>query len=145
MNLDQSGFDFLVQEEGLELTAYQDIRKIWTIGIGQTYYADGSPVKEGDTLTEQGAYDLFDATSKEFQSKVSNTNPNLTQNQFSALFSLCWNIGISGYENSTVHRLVSANPEDPNIEQAFYMWKRAGNNPTALLGRREREYQLYIS
>jgi len=124
------------------LHPYKDTKGIPTIAIGNTFYPDGTKVTMSDpTINIKRAYEIFSAVSKDFQKAVSDTNPNLNQNQFNALFSLCYNIGIHAYQNSTVHRLVSANPNDPDIGEAFEMWR----NPPELLKRRKREVDLYFS
>lgn len=139
--LDKSGIDFLIEQEGMKLKSYQDSKGIWTIFVGMTFYPGGEPVKEGDTITEEQGYADFNAVSTDFLNAVGNTNPSINQNQFNALFSLCWNIGVHGYLGSTVHRLVAADPNDPNIGDGFRLWKK----PIELLARRNREVELYFS
>lgn len=52
---------FLQVVEGLKLRAYPDSTGILTIGIGiAKSYLDGSPIKAGDTCTEQQAIDWLD-------------------------------------------------------------------------------------
>jgi lysozyme len=72
------------------------------------------------------------------------TRDDISQSQFNALVSLCFNIGIAAFKGSTVLRRVNADPNDPDITQAFLMWKNAGNKPV-LLARRKRESALYFS
>jgi lysozyme len=74
------------------------------------------------------------------------TVPVLNQNQFNALFSLCYNIGIAGFASSTVLRLVNQNITDDTLKQAFLMWTKAGGKVLqALVDRRTKEYEIYIS
>jgi|SRR5882757_2749717 len=147
MDLDQKGKDFLAKEEGLILHPYQDSKGVWTIGIGNTYYEDGTKVTMKDpSITKDRAYSLFNIVSKQFINNLNKVvKSKITQNQFDALFSLSYNIGITGFNGSTVLRLVNSNTNDLGISEAFKMWKKAGNDPTALLGRRIREVQLYFS
>lgn len=42
------------------LVIRRDVGGVWTIGYGNTMYQDGSPVRQGDTITQQGADDLFE-------------------------------------------------------------------------------------
>ena len=44
----QEGIDFLMNEEGCVLHPYKDQVGISTIGIGNTYYEDGTRVKMTD-------------------------------------------------------------------------------------------------
>ncbi len=60
MKLDQVGEEFIIKEEGIALYPYKDIAGIPTIGIGCTYYEDGTPVKITDEpITEERAIQLF--------------------------------------------------------------------------------------
>ena len=54
--------DLITQREGYSSTAYEDPPGSgkWSIGHGTQTYADGTPVKEGDTITEEEAAELRD-------------------------------------------------------------------------------------
>src|SRR5690606_4852093 len=146
MKLSNKGYEFLGKEEGLRLTAYQDSVGVWTIGYGNTFYEDGSKVKQGDRITKERAMELFRSIVKRFEDGVNSTiTRELNANQFDALVSLSYNIGVSAFSRSTVAKLVNANPCDPSIRQAFEMWRNAGLHKGILLNRRKREYELYRS
>lgn len=143
-SLDQKGMDFLSKEEGLRLTPYRDSVGIPTIGIGMTYYPHtGKRVTMGDPpLTKEQAISMFYSLVKPYETAVwSVTRDDITQNQFNALCSLCYNIGVHGFKKSTVVRRVNANPNDPKISAVFQMWKK----PIVLLPRRKREVALYFT
>lgn len=141
--LDQKGIDFLTNEEGLRLSPYLDSEGIPTIGVGMTYYPwTGQRVTLKDPkLTKEQAQDMFSQMVKHYEESVwSVTRDDITQNQFNALVSLCYNIGVNGFKNSTVVKRVNANPLDKKIADAFLMWKK----PAVLIGRRKREIALYF-
>lgn len=145
--LDQRGRDFLAKEEGIKLAPYLDSVGIPTIGIGCTFYPNGKRVTMQDKPLKsvQAAWDLFDAVNSNFLFTVySTTRDDISQNQFNALLSLCYNIGPVGFKGSTVLKLVNKNPNDPKIGPAFEMWKNAGGKPI-LLARRKREAKMYFS
>ena len=53
--------------EGLKLTAYLCPAKVWTIGYGNTFYENGTKVKQGDKITKERADQLFiNITNKKF-------------------------------------------------------------------------------
>jgi lysozyme len=144
--LDQVGRDFFAKEEGIKLKPYLDSVGIPTIGIGCTYYPGGHKVSMQDQpLPDVGAaWDLFDQVNDGFLLTVySTTRDDITQNQFNALVSLCYNIGPGAFKGSTVLKLVNKNPSDPKIAAAFELWKNAGGKPV-LLARRKREAKLYF-
>lgn len=140
------GIDFLIKEEGLILHPYRDSVGIPTIGIGNTYWEDGTRVKMTDKpITKERAIQLFRSVLQHYETAVwSITRDDINQNQFDSLVSLCYNIGVGGFKGSTVVKRVNANPSDPSIKGAFEMWSKAGGKPI-LLNRRRREAKLYFS
>lgn len=146
MKTSAKGMDFIAKEEGLVLKPYLDSVNKPTIGVGSTYWEDGTPVKMTDKpISRDRAFSLFATTLKRYEDAVNKAVPRpINQNQFDALVSLCYNIGTAGFSSSTVAKRVNANPCDPTIKAAFEMWKNAGGKPI-LLGRRRREASLYFS
>lgn len=142
----KSGIDFLAVEEGLVLKPYLDSVGIPTIGIGCTYYEDGRKVKMSDPpISRERALQLFKNLLKGYELAVySRTRDDINQNQFNALVSLCFNIGVTAFKTSTVLKRVNANPLDPAVRSAFLMWKNAGGKPI-LLNRRKREADVYFT
>lgn len=145
-SVSENGIKFLINEEGIILHPYLDSANIPTIGVGNTYYADGTRVKMTDPpIEEEEAIMLFKNILRYFEMGVwSNTRDDINQNQFDALVSLAYNIGVPALKGSTVLKRVNANPLDPKITDAFKMWKNAGGKPI-LLKRRTREAKLYFS
>lgn len=145
MKISQKGIDFIAKEEGLVLKPYLDSVSVPTIGLGSTYWESGEKVKMTDKpITKERAYKLFNTTVKSYENAVNALGVQLTQNQFDALVSLCYNIGTGAFSKSTVAKRVKANPNDPTIGEAIQLWKNAGNKPI-LLSRRKRETALYYS
>ena len=142
----RKGLDFIIKEEGLVLKPYKCSAGVPTIGIGTTYYEDGTKVKMTDKpISKERAEQLFINVLKHYEMCIyTSTRDDINQNQFDALVSLCFNIGTHAFKKSTVLKRVNHNPNDTNIEPAFLMWKNAGGKPI-LLNRRKREYQLYKS
>jgi lysozyme len=142
MRLDDNGYNALHEREGLKLKPYLDTQGIPTIAMGNTYYLDGKKVTMKDkVLTMREAYKLGSVTSDNFAKQVNALlTKEVTQNQFNALVSLAYNIGINGFAKSTVLRRVNANPNDPTIKSAFMMWTKNKE----LIGRRKSEVEQYF-
>lgn len=143
-SMDKAGLDFLVNEEGLILHPYLDVKKIPTIGVGMTYYpTTGKRVTMADpSITKEKAMAMFAAILIPYETAVwSVTRDDINQNQFNALCSLAYNIGVNAFKGSMVVKRVNANPADPRIGAAFQNWRR----PSVLLARRKREIKLYFS
>lgn len=114
----------------------------WEMSYGVTFYPDGSPVKEGDSCTYDEALGMFRHALSVFEGHVKRlvTVP-LNGNQFSALVSLCYNIGPVNFERSSVLRHVNARRFD-DAADAFGMWLYAtlGQHKQALRGLLRRRY-----
>lgn len=146
MKLNKAGKDLIKSFEGLRLSAYRCSANKETIGYGNTFYEDGSPVKMGDIITKERADLLFELIANSFAERVrKEVKTILTDNQFSALVSLAYNIGIGNLQKSTLLRKVNFNPNDPSIRAEFMRWNRAGGKVLAgLTRRREAEAKLYF-
>lgn len=140
--LSDYGIKFLMSNEGVILHPYLDTKGIPTIGVGNTFYEDGSKVKMTDPpITKERAMELFKYILKMYELAVySNTRDDINQNQFDALVSLCYNIGVTGFKNSTLVKKINNNSDDVVVKAAFLMWK----NPPEIMGRRNREVALYF-
>jgi lysozyme len=133
--------------EGLRLDAYLCPAKVPTIGYGNTFYEDGSKVKIGDKITKKRADELFNnVLEKNFATPVRGLiKSKVTNNQFSALVSFAYNVGVSNLQRSTLLKMVNVNPKDPAIRAQFMRWNKAGGKELlGLTRRREAEANLYF-
>ncbi|MNK26444.1 Lysozyme RrrD [compost metagenome] len=129
------------------LTAYWDATgKVWTIGIGSTYYEDGSLIKKGDVITEDRARKLFANILPRYEADVNRlVKAKLNQNQFDALVSFTYNCGASNLGKSTLLRKININPNDPSIRDEFPKWNKSGGKVlNGLTRRRIAEANLYF-
>lgn len=131
--------------EGCRLTAYKCPAGIWTIGWGNTRYANGQPVREGDTITQATADELFRAILAKFEAAVEKAAPGAAAYQFGALVSFAYNVGIGAMEGSTLLRLHKAGNFAGAAEQ-FLRWDKAGGKVLkGLQRRRAAERLLYLN
>jgi lysozyme len=117
------GLRLITQFEGApRLKARRCEGGAWELSYGVTFYPDGSPVREGDTCTEEQAMAMFRHALQVFEEAVKRlvTVP-LTSHQFSALVAFCYNIGESNMASSTVLKEVNAGRFD-DAAAAFGMW-----------------------
>ena len=147
MKLSDNGFTLLGELEGIVLRPYKDSVGIPTIGIGSTYYEDGTKVKMTDkAITKERAIQLAKNVVKSFEEQVNKSIllP-MTQNQFDAMVLLCYNIGKSGFARSSVVRNFNLG----NIQKAadsFLLWNKAGGKVVqGLVNRRNKERSLFLS
>ena len=145
MEVNKAGRDLIKKFEGCKLKAYKCPANLWTISWGLTFYPDGTKVKEGDVITQQQAEDYFNAIVDDFAKKVDALiKSNVSENNFSALVSFAYNVGMGNFQRSTLLRKVNANPKDPSIRAEFMKWTRAnGEVLKGLVRRRDAEAKLY--
>lgn len=95
-----------ILEGGYRLDAYRDGAGVWTISAGVTYYSPGVRVKKGDRLTNVAAAELlFKERLKEYEAVVdAHTRDDISQTEFDALTSFCYNIGATEFRTCTAVR-----------------------------------------
>jgi lysozyme len=139
--------NLLKRFEGCSLEAYEDTVGVWTIGYGNTFYQDGSPVKQGDTITRSEAEKLLKTIVEQFADQIDQElKTDLNDCQFGALLCFTYNVGIENLRKSTLLKKVNIDPSDPNIRKEFKRWVRAGGKTVnGLVKRREEEANYYFS
>ncbi|MDE1715762.1 lysozyme [Chromobacterium amazonense] len=140
MKTSQNGIAIIQKFEGLRLTAYRDIVGVLTIGYGHT----GPDVTPGLTITQPRAVALLQQDLAKFEAGVSRlVKVPLSQNQFDALVSFSYNLGLGSLQNSTLLRLLNAGDYVGAAGQ-FILWDKAGGKAVpGLLARRTAEQALF--
>lgn len=133
------GLSILKEHEGFRAHVYLDSAGYPTIGFGHKLLP-GEAFPNGVTPA-QAEQLLFQDTEKAQRAVRDNVKVPLTQNQFDALVSLVYNIGVNAFKNSTLLRLLNQGFYAAAAEQ-FLVWKFAGGQPI-LLGRRQKEKALF--
>lgn len=141
METSQAGVDLIKKFEGCKLSAYTCPAGVLTIGVGST----GPHVKPGMVITQDAADALLKKDLKRFELAVNGVaGDHTTQNQFDAMVSLAFNIGVSAFRSSTVARKHKAKNYEGAAE-AFRMWNKAGGKVLiGLVKRREAESVHYM-
>lgn len=142
MKISTNGIDLICSFEGLRLKAYDDGVGVWTIGYGTTVI-NGTKVKKGDICTVEQAKSYMAQDLKQFESAVNQVKVPLNQNQYDALVSLAYNIGVSAFLNSTLLKKLNAKDYKGAAAQ-FDRWNRAGGKVMrGLTNRRASEKRLF--
>lgn len=139
MKTSNAGIALIKQAEGIKLKAYQCPAGVWTIGHGTT-----RNVKPGMTITMQQAQDMLIEDVRTFERAVeSAVKVPLNQNQFDALVSFVYNIGIGAFQKSTLLGYLNAGAYGAAAGQ-FGRWVKAGGvTLNGLVKRRAAEAQLF--
>ena len=146
MKISQRGLELIKDFEGFSSSAYLCAAKIPTIGWGNTFYADGTKVKLGDQISKTDALKLLEVVvNRDFADKIfPYIKVKVTQNQFDAMVSLAYNIGVGSFLKSTLLKKVNAG-DFVGASEEFLRWNKAGGKELlGLTKRREREKQLFL-
>jgi lysozyme len=143
MKTSQSGIELIKQFEGCKLKSYKCPANVWTIGYGNTFYLDGSKVLMGQKISQIEADMLLLKLLPKYEATVDrNIKVTVTQNQYDALVSFCWNCGSS----QALFRLVNQKATD----EVIYDWlinhyiMGGGKVLPGLVRRRRVEADLFI-
>lgn len=146
MTTSSKGINFIKANEDMEVQAYQDSARVWTIGIGHT-----GGVRKGQRITVDKALALFRSDLKTVENAINKyVTSSINQNQFDALSSFVFNEGVTAFKKSNLLQLVNKNPSNLAIKEEFERWKyiTVGAQKIvkeALLNRRKREANLYFT
>jgi len=140
MAIAESTLDYIIEEEGKRNKAYQDVKGLWTTGVGHLIRPSEQHLITA-VLTDEEVKDLLKRDLEWCSEAVeSSVKVPLAQAQFDALYSLCFNIGGTAFKNSTVVRKLNAG-DYQGAADAILMW----NKPAVLEKRRRRERDLFLS
>nr|WP_241389545.1 lysozyme [Serratia proteamaculans]ANV21598.1 Mur1 [Serratia proteamaculans]ULG13358.1 Mur1 [Serratia proteamaculans]ULG13571.1 Mur1 [Serratia proteamaculans]ULG13683.1 Mur1 [Serratia proteamaculans]ULG15134.1 Mur1 [Serratia proteamaculans] len=140
MIIDVNGLKLIKHFEGLRLRAYQCSANVWTIGYGHT-----AGVGPDDVITEEQAISFLRQDVAESERAVNQyVHVPLTQNQFDALVSFVFNLGVGNFRTSTLLKKLNAGDYD-GAAQEFGRWIHAGGKALpGLVRRREAESALFL-
>jgi lysozyme len=141
MKLGKQGIELIKSFEGCKLKVYLDAVGLPTIGYGHL-------IKPGESftkITQKEAEDLLKSDAQIFVDGVNKLlEVNVTQNQFDALVSIAFNIGLGNLKSSTLLRLVNAGDYKGAADQ-FPRWNKAGGKVlNGLTKRRNAERDLFM-
>jgi len=141
----KAGADSIKSREGLRLKAYPDPAtggEPWTIGVGHT----GPDVYPGMVISADQADDMLRRDLEKFERGIERlvTVP-LTQNQFDALVSLTFNIGLGNFGGSTLLRKLNARDYNGAADEILRWNRAAGKVMPGLTRRREAERNQFLT
>lgn len=145
MKISYIGLDLIKSYETLQLTAYRALKTEKYLTIGYGHY--GPDVKEGQTITKDEATKLLQQdvqTAENELNQLIKQNVLLTQNQFDALCSLVFNIGVGKFRKSTLRKKLLNHIQSVDCE--FMKWVYSdGHYIQGLYNRRKKEVELFLS
>jgi lysozyme len=154
MQMSEHGLELLKQWEGFELKVYKDSAGLPTIGVGHlitkpeqssgNIVIAGVPVQYANGLTDQQVLDLLSQDVQPAEQAVNNgVKVALDQNQFDALVSFTFNVGVGAFTSSTLLKVLNQSQYD-GVPDQLRRWNKAGGKVVqGLVNRRENEVTLW--
>lgn len=145
--VNQATVDLIKRNEGCVLHAYPDPAthgEPYTIGYGHT----GQDVYPGLVIDQAQAEELLRADLARFEDGIDDLlddAASTSDNEFGAMVSLAFNIGLGNFAKSSVLRLHNAGDKEA-AANAFLLWNKAAGRVFPALERRRREERtLYLT
>lgn len=137
----RDGVIFIKHHEGVALKAYMCPGNVLTIGYGHT-----KNVSPGQKITLQQATEYLKEDLQYFEKAVNDyVVAPLTQNQFDALVSFAFNVGVSAFANSTLLRKLNEG-DYTGAANEFSRWVHGGNQKLpGLVRRRIEERKMFLT
>ena len=145
MKVNQEGLDIIKHFEGYSSTVYADPIGIPTIGFGSIWDKEGNRLTmDHEPITEQEGEFLLVRELKHVESAIARLiRVELTENQFSAIASLTFNIGSGRLKSSTLRAKINRG-DYSGASAEFPKWRRAGGRILkGLVRRRKAERELF--
>lgn len=141
----ERGKAIIKEFEGFRAVAYLCQANVWTVGYGTTRI-NGKPVTENVKITTQEAELFLEQDLKVFEDAVNqNVSVELNQNEFDALVSFVYNVGVGNFKKSTLLKKLNASKKAEAADE-FLKWNRANKVVSkGLTRRRKAERELFLS
>jgi GH24 family phage-related lysozyme (muramidase) len=147
MTIPQQAIDLIKEFEGFRESTYLDSVGVPTIGYGTTAAAGlGIVPVPGMTISEKQAERYLVKGIEKFAREIEpHVKRKPSDNEWSAMLSLAYNIGSPRFIKSSVLRFHNAG-ETMRAADAFLLWDKAGGQVLrGLVRRRQRERTLYLT
>ena len=145
MNMTEDGMALIRAFEGFRGRAYRDAVGVWTIGFGHTSMAGAPEVSQGMEISRAEAEKILERDVAEFAHGVAKlVTAQLNDNEFSALVSFAYNVGLGNFGTSSVLKAVNAGDREA-VPRRVQLWVKAGGRVLpGLVKRRAAEAVLFL-
>lgn len=146
MTTGKNGILLIEEFEGFRAKAYKDAVGLPTIGFGTLIDSAEEKHLLTETISKEQAEVLLRKELAMIEKKFTiMITSKVNQNQYDALVSFAYNLGIYNLKSSSLLKKVNANPADVTIRNEFNKWTHAGGKVLeGLVRRRKAEADLYF-
>ena len=141
-----NGINLIKQFEGCRYSPYRDSVGLWTVGYGHLI-GDGKSLTSGDNrvFTQKEIDDFLVNDLMHVESGISVLiRVPITQNQFDALCSFCYNLGVGTLQKSTLLKDINLSLWDAAANDILKFHFAGGVSLPGLVKRRQAEHDLFI-
>jgi lysozyme len=145
MTMTEDGLALIRAFEGFRAKAYRDAVGVWTIGFGHTAMAGAPGVSQGMEISRAEAEKILARDVAGFARGVARlVTAQLNDNEFSALVSFAYNVGLGNFSASSVLKAVNAADHEA-VPRRLQLWVKAGGRVLpGLVKRRAAEAALFL-
>lgn len=146
MKVSKKCLDMLAHHEGVRTKPYRCPAGLWTVGVGHLI-GDGKSLPDSwnRTFTLEEVYAILASDVTKFERGVERLLPNvkLSQNEFDALVSFAFNLGVGTFQRSTLRQALLRGDKITAIESLLKYNKAGGKVLKGLDNRRKDEAALF--
>jgi len=148
MRTSDNGIQFIKHFEGVRYRPYRDVAGLWTIGVGHLIEG-GKQLPDGynKTFTSTEIDALLKNDLLRFEIGLSRLLPKLSfrQNEYDALISFVFNLGLGTLQRSTLRQSLLRNDKKQASEALLKYCYAGGKIIKGLQTRRLAEHNLFLS
>lgn len=140
------GIRMIKDWEGFRQFSYKDPAGVWTIGYGMTVWPSGERVKPQEELREVEASKLVEShIEREILPQMADlVKVPLNENQYNALVSFIYNLGIGNFAQSTLLKKLNKKDYDGAADELLRWTKANGVELQGLVNRRKQERAMFL-
>jgi len=146
VNVSKAGILLIKHHEGVRNKPYRCPAGLWTVGVGHLI-GDGKQLPDGynKTFTDREIDKILKADLRRFELGLSKLLPNvpLKQNEFDALISFCFNLGLGCFQRSTIRQALLRGDKTQAMESLVKYCRAGGKILRGLQTRRLDEKALF--
>jgi lysozyme len=146
VNVSKAGILLIKHHEGVRNRPYRCPAGLWTVGVGHLI-GDGKQLPDGynKTFTDTEIDQILKADLRRFELGLSKLLPNvpLKQNEFDALVSFCFNLGLGCFQRSTIRQALLRDNKEKAMESLVKYCRAGGKILKGLQTRRLDEKALF--
>lgn len=143
MRTSDKGIEQIKSFEGFRSMPYQDVVGKWTVGYGHLMIP-GDGTVQGSPITMGQATELLRKDLHTAEQAVNSCGVEFEQNEFDALVSFVYNLGVGAFQRSTLLKLIKTGNKVAASGE-FPKWSMAGGKEVpGILKRRRAEQDCFL-